>query len=58
MALQFEKKPKRTHSLTVRITEDAFKAIREIADQYGVSQADVIEKLLEQAQTELPKKRK
>lgn len=47
MALQFPKKEKRNSPLTVRLKETAVKKLKEIASKHCVSQADVLERLIE-----------
>jgi|GEM_PF-1988881 len=56
--LEFQKKQKRNAALTVRLTESTVDKLREIAEKHGVSQADVIEKLIESAYLEMKQKRK
>ena len=46
MKVTFEKKTKRDAALTVRISADALRKLKALAEKNGVSQADVIEKLI------------
>jgi predicted transcriptional regulator len=57
MALSFEKKVKRDTAVTLRLKAETVKKLREVAEKYGVSQADVMEKLIEMAHSDLPKRK-
>lgn len=60
--LDFQKKPKRDTPLTVRLTKESIGKLKKIAEKHGVSQADVIERLIESGYAEMvgakPKKAK
>lgn len=56
--LGFNKRPKRDTPLTVRLPKATVDRLREIAYKHEVSQADVIEKLIETAYRDLGSKRK
>lgn len=47
--LAFENTNKRPATISVRLTEAAAKKLKNLAKKYNVSQADVIEKLIELA---------
>ncbi len=47
MVLKFEKKQKRDVAITVRLKSTTVKKLKELAKRHAVSQADVIEKLIE-----------
>lgn len=49
MQLKFEKKVRRDTALTVRLSKKTVEKLKDIADKHGVSQADVLEKLIEAA---------
>lgn len=56
--LKFDKKPKRDSPLTVRLPASVVEKLREIASNHEVSQADVIEKLIEDAYEKITSKKK
>lgn len=56
--LKFDKKPKRDSPLTVRLPSSVIDKLKEIASKHEVSQADVIEKLIEDAHEKMSSKRK
>jgi hypothetical protein len=47
--LTFEKKEKRDAALTVRIRPSVVDMLNELKDRHQVSQADIVEKLIESA---------
>lgn len=47
MELKFNKKPKRDKALTIRLSQDSLDRLKAIANHYEVSQADVIESLID-----------
>lgn len=51
--LDFQKKTKRDAPLTVRLTKESVNKLKQIAEKHGVSQADVIEKLIESGYAEM-----
>jgi hypothetical protein len=57
--LTFEKKEKRDAALTVRIRPSVLDLLNDLKDRHQVSQADIIEKLIENAHhvesTKIPK---
>lgn len=53
MTLQFDKKVKRDKAITVRLSEKTIDQLKNIVAQYQVSQADVIELLIEKAHSEM-----
>jgi predicted transcriptional regulator len=56
--LEFNKKVKRDTAVTVRLTKETFKRLKEIAEIYEVSQADVIEQLIDKAHSSVANKKR
>ena len=57
MAIRFDKKPKRDTPVTVRLTAETVKKLKEIAAKHAVTQTDVLEKLIEIAHEDLRKRK-
>lgn len=53
MTLQFDKKAKRDKAITVRLSEKTIDQLKSIVAQFQVSQADVIETLIDKAHSEM-----
>lgn len=47
--LSFEKKEKRPEVISIRLTKEAATKLKQLSKKFGVSQADIIEKLIELA---------
>ena len=48
--LSFEEKTKRPETVSVRLSVEASKKLKRLSKKYNVSQADIIEKLIELAE--------
>lgn len=57
MTLKFDKKVKRDTPITVRLKAETTKKLKELALKYDVSQADVLEKLIDSAYLDLAKRK-
>ncbi len=47
LKLSFDQKIRRPETISVRLTEEAAKKLKRLSKKFGVSQGDIIEKLIE-----------